>query len=172
MKTDKNKYFVTFAGPVGSSKTPIAFHLSQTFGLAMYNTDAIRTEVEEDLLVYNEEEFSRRRDERLKRLVSLGRPFILDASVDRVFDEYEREIVESGYRYFLISLDLSKEFLINLYRAKRYHESIKRVDQLLLDHEKFLDKFGKNVNVHIKDKDFPARLEICAKEFSRWLNEE
>ena len=75
----KDKTLITFAGAVGSSKTPIAHFLSLRFGLPIFNNDAIRTEVLEDLGVFDEEEYKRRRDTRLKELAEKNVSFITKA---------------------------------------------------------------------------------------------
>lgn len=83
------KYIVTFAGSPGSSKTPIATYLSGKFGLPIFNNDSIRTEVTEDLLKFNEEEFRQRSLKRLNDLFNQGDSFILDASIDREWKNYQ-----------------------------------------------------------------------------------
>ncbi len=82
------KYIVTFAGPPGSSKTPITNYLSGKFGLPIFNNDSIRTEVTEDLLKFSEEEFRQRSLKRLNDLFNQGDSFILDASIDREWKNY------------------------------------------------------------------------------------
>jgi hypothetical protein len=163
------KYIVAFAGPVGSSKTPIALYLSSKFGLPIFNNDAVRTEVIEDLLMVDEEEFTKRRDRRLQDMLKSGQSFILDASGDRQTEEYERNVLKLGYRYFLISLDLGREFLVKLYKAKGYKESLNKVDQYISDHNYFLSKFNDRVSLHITEKEFPDRLTICENALKKWL---
>ncbi len=166
---NKHKFLVAFAGPVGSSKTPIAHYLSYNFGLPIYNNDATRTEVTEDLLSFDEEEYRKRRDSRIREIVEMGRPFILDASIDREWKNYITDINKSGYEVFIISLDLSKEFLLKLYKSKGYNEVYNLVDEFLKDHENFLIKFGKDVSVHITDKNFKMRLKLSAEKLREWL---
>ena len=55
MECMKDKTLITFTGAVGSSKTSIAHFLSSRFGLPIFNNDAIRTEVLEDLGVFDED---------------------------------------------------------------------------------------------------------------------
>jgi hypothetical protein len=161
---------IAFAGAVGSSKSPISFYLSARFGLPIYNTDVIRTEVIEDLNVLNEEEFTKRRDARLKDVLELGNSFILDASLDRLFGSYKEAFMESGYDHFIISMDLSGDLLAKLYRAKGYTESLNRLDQLLADHDNFLKEHGEIVDLHITDSEFNDRLKISEEAFSKWLD--
>ena len=74
------------------------------------------------------------------------------------------------YKYFIISLDLSKELLIKLYQAKGYDESLKRLDTLLQDHEKFLERFSDDVEFSISDDQFLNRLELSLKNVDDWIN--
>lgn len=60
-------YCILFAGAIGSGKSPIANYLSYKFNLPVFNNDIIRTEVKEDLLRMDEEEYERRRSQRKKR---------------------------------------------------------------------------------------------------------
>lgn len=63
----KNKKIcITFAGAVGSSKTPISNYLSTKLNLPIFNNDAIRSEVIEDLGIFDSEEHLKRRNARLE----------------------------------------------------------------------------------------------------------
>ena len=73
------------------------------------------------------------------------------------------------YKYFIISLDLSKELLIKLYQAKGYDESLKRLDTLLQDHEKFLERFSDDVGFSISDDQFLNRLELSLENVDDWI---
>lgn len=48
---------ILFAGPIGSGKSPIANYLSYKLNLPIFNNDTIRTEVREDLLKMDVEEY-------------------------------------------------------------------------------------------------------------------
>lgn len=163
------KYIVAFTGVVGSSKTPIANYLSGVFGLPSFNADAVRSEVTEDKLIYDIPEVEKRFVERLTRLIKKGESFILDASLDRKFGEYKQKLAGSGFKLFLINMDLSREFLVKLYEAKGYNESLKRLDQLIVDHKNFLKEFGDLVNVRIDDSQFPERLALVEAALRKWL---
>ena len=163
----RTKYCITFAGAAGSSKTPIAHYLSWNLGLPVHNNDAVRTEVSEDLLKFDQEEYLSRRDARNAKIRELGRPFIYDASVDR---EWERMVpfwTEHGYEIFVISLGLSRELLGQIYKAKRYREA--ELERFVADHSAFLDSHGPSIGVHISDADFPRRLEISLEAVTLWL---
>lgn len=79
----KNKFLITFSGPIGSSRTSIAYYLSWKLNIPIFNNDSIRTEVIEDTGLLNIQEYEKRRDERLKEIVEKNISFIYDASVDR-----------------------------------------------------------------------------------------
>jgi len=168
---NKNKFIVTFAGPIGSSKTPIAHYLSCNFNLPIYNNDVVRIEVTEDLLSFNKEEHKKRRNIRIKEILNNGDSFILDASVDREWKNYIDDINKSGYKVFIISLDLSKELLLKLYKAKQYNEVVGKVDKSIEDHNNFLEKFGGFVNLRITDQNFSKRLELSSKKLKEWLKQ-
>ncbi len=74
---------VTFAGCIGSSKTPIATYLSYKFGLPIFNNDALRSEIIEDFREFREDEYISRRNARCLELIESKKSFIFDASVDR-----------------------------------------------------------------------------------------
>lgn len=164
------KVIITFAGMIGSSKSPIAHYLSCMFGLPIFNVDAIRSEVTEDYLEFNLEEFCHRREERLKDMAEKNESFILDASIDRNWQDYKETIGDLGYKVFIISIDLSKEFITRLYQAKGYDESLKRIDTLYDQHEEFLKNFGQDVSLHIGDAEFHERLMLSENKFREWLS--
>ncbi|HNY04795.1 MAG TPA: hypothetical protein PKI92_03515 [Candidatus Woesebacteria bacterium] len=163
------KYIVTFAGPPGSSKTPIANYLSEKFNLPIFNHDSIRTEVTEDLLKFDEEEFRKRSFIRLSSLFEQGDSFILDVSIDREWKNYQDKAQNSHYKIFTISLDLSRNYLIKLYKAKRYLESLKNIDKFILDHQKYLSEYSSMVNLSIKDNNFKKRLTLSEQTLTSWL---
>ncbi len=168
---NKNKFIVTFAGPVGSSKTPIAHYLSCNFNLPIYNNDVVRIEVVEDFLSFNKEGHKKRRDSRIKKIINSGNSFILDASIDREWENYMDDINKSGYKVFIISLDLSKELLLKLYKAKQYNEVVGKVNKFIEDHNNFLKKFGSSVSLHITDQNFSKRLKISSEKLKEWLGQ-
>lgn len=159
MPTTK-KFCITFAGVVGSSKTPIAYFLSSKFNLPILNNDAIRSEVLEDLKKFDQEEYIKRRDERIQGCLEKNTSFIYDASVDREWKTYKELLIKFKYKWFIISLDLSKGLVKKLYKAKNYHESQERIDQLLSDHEIFLDQYNDEITLQISDQEFPSRLAL------------
>lgn len=126
----------------------------------------------EDFLGSNHEEYKKRKDQRGEELLKQGYPFIYDASIDREWAGLKERLVDSGYSYFIVSLDLSKDFLVKLYEVKGYLESLKRIDLLITDHENFLAEYGHEVNVKIDDQSFPNRLVLVTDAFSKWLDKD
>lgn len=165
------KYCILFAGTVGSSKTPLAYYLSSVLNLSIFSNDAIRTEVAEDLLAYNQQEYIKRQKQRLEKLLANGHPFIYDASIDRSWEKLKELLRGSGYEWFIVSIDLGKEFLSKLYQAKGYQETLERIDSLLADHENFLAHYSQEANIHITDQNFKNRLVVAKAVFARWLKE-
>jgi predicted kinase len=108
---------ITFAGPVGSSKTPIATYLSWNLNLPVFNNDAIRSEVAEDLGKFDVEVYKQRQKERAEQLIQSGINCILDASIDREWPNVKPKLLEKGYKCFIISLDLSRELMEKLHKS-------------------------------------------------------
>jgi hypothetical protein len=163
------KICLTFAGVVGSSKTPIANFLSPKLNLPVFNNDALRSEVTEDLGHFDPDEHRRRRELRLKEILASGASFICDASVDREWPEFRKSLTANGYEWFIISLNLGKELITKLYQAKGYTESQLRIDELINDHNIFLEKYSGDIGLHLDDADFPKRLQICYDKIVGWL---
>lgn len=159
---------ILFAGPIGSSKTPIAYHLSYNLDLPMFNLDTIRTEVKEDLGTFDIEEFEKRSRERLEKIIDRKISFILDASIDRKWGRYKNKLKD--YNTFIISIDISKELLKKLYKYKGYDMKSERIDKNYEEHLAFLDEYSESVDIHITDKDFNSRLEATLKAAKGWYN--
>jgi len=161
---------ITFAGAIGSSKTPIANYLSVKLNLPVFNNDAIRTEVTEDLGKFDAAEHIKRRDKRLKEITKNGISFICDLSVDREWGMLKKLLVKNNYRWFIISLDLSKQFLVKLYKVKGYNESLNVLDKFWSDHDNFIKNNDNEIGLHITDVDFKNRCEISFKKIRKVLN--
>ncbi len=166
-----NKICITFAGAVGSSKTPIANYLSYKLNLPIFNNDAIRTEVIEDFSIFNKDEYLNRRNARGKEIIGNGKSFIYDASVDREWKQLKEWLDEANYKYFIISLDLSPDFLKKLYAAKQYNESLERIDQIISDHENFIKNHSDKIALHIDDSTFYDRLEMSYRAAKQFFNQ-
>jgi len=167
----KRPFCITFAGCVGSSKTPIANFLSCKFGLPVFNNDAIRTEVIEDLGFLDNDIHIRKRDEIINGILKNKISFICDASQDRDWSIFKKELLKHGYSWFIISLDLSKEKLEELYKRKGYDESLLRLDQLFIDHDKFTKENKEDINLVINDSSFNSRLQLAYSAINLYLKQ-
>ncbi len=165
----KVKYCIVFSGAIGSSKSPIAHHVGWNLGLPVFNNDTLRTEVKEDLLDFDSEEYEKRRDDRLFSLLDSGKSFIYDASIDRNWQSLKEKLEENDYEYFIINLDLSETLLRKLYEAKGYVDSEKNLDSNQADHQAFVEKHKHLVNLRIDDEMFSQRLELSLKAVSSWV---
>lgn len=156
-------FCIAMAGPAGCSKTPVAFYLSQQLGLPIFSNDAIRTEVQEDTLQsdFDIPEYSNRRNDRLRDLLQPKRSFIYDASVDRRWSELEEELIKQGFRWFIISFDLSFEFWQKICKAKGYQATREQTDKWYADHQNFIEHYRDDIDLVINDSNFTKRTEIA-----------
>ncbi|HRY60371.1 MAG TPA: hypothetical protein P5096_03250 [Patescibacteria group bacterium] len=171
MENKSNKFVILFAGAVGSSKSPIATYLSFKLDLPIFIHDVIRTEVKEDLGKMDVNEYAKRRDERLREIIAKGDSFIYDASVDRSWEMRKAQLLAAGYKYCIVSLDLSISFLEQLCKIKNYTETLTVIDNFVLEHNTFLNRFKDDVIVHITDETFPSRLNIAYNAVKKWIDE-
>jgi hypothetical protein len=177
---------VVFAGVPGSSKTIIAFYLSGKFDLPMFSNDTLRYEVKEDMLVDRlvlpEDllqrginapaalaEYERRLKERHLELLSTGRSIIFDGSVDRTWTERKQRLIDHGYTYYLISIELSRPFLEALFSATGRASSIAELDHYFEHHERWLELYAGDVDLEITDANFRNRREVAADGLSGFL---
>ena len=137
--------------------------------MPVFNNDAIRFEIIEDLGKFNNTEHIKRRDIMIKEIIKNGVSFICDTSVDRKWKKFKELLDSSGYHYFIISLDLSKNLLAKLYKIKGYFESLKQIDELFNDHKMFLNEYSNDVNISISDDDFKNRCQISYKKTAEWI---
>ena len=165
----KNKICITFSWPVGCSKTPISNYLSTKLNLPIFNNDAIRSEVIEDLWMLDNQEHIRRRDLRLNEIIKSGISFICDLSIDRHWNLFKKQLTDNNYKFYIISIDLSKELLIKLYNRKGYTESLISIDKFIEDHKMFLEKYSHEINLHIQDENFKNRCELSYNQLNDWL---
>jgi len=172
----KHPFAVVFAGLPGTSKSIVAFYLSGKFGLPMFNNDQLRYEVKEDLLADNInrpdalQEFERRLTQRVDEILSTKRPIILDGSVDRRWAERKDQLNKYGYRHFLINMELSPEFIENLWIKTGRRELIdKYLYPYIPDHISFLNQHRQEINVEINDDIFENRNPIAANALRQFI---
>lgn len=164
------KLCVTFAGAVGSSKTPTALYLSQQLAWPVFSNDAIRIEVLENTLqdTLDVQLYTTLRNQRLQNMLQQGNNFILDASIDRSYQELQELLDSHSYKLFVISFDLSAHKLKQLYTAKHYFASKPRIPDLMSDHAKFTKQYT-GETVTITDKSFNNRLQKAFAAVQNWI---
>ena len=180
-------YAVCFAGVPGTSKSIIAYYLSSQFGLPILSNDSLRYEVKEDMLVaklvlpedlikkgINQPkvlaEFERRLSQRRKELLKTGRSIIFDASVDRRWPEIKSELQAAGYSWFMISMELSRQFLEKLFGATDRKDFLPQLDDYFKNHQQFLKRYRSDINLEIDDANFQNRLKIAATELQKFID--
>jgi len=180
-------YAVVFSGVPGTSKSSIADYLSWNFDIGILRTDSIRFEVKEDMRVKHLsigedldfsspngngalEEFERRLRERRRSILAIGRTVILDSSMDRKWAEVRAELEAYGYDWFMINMELSKNFLVDLYNGTGRESFIPQLDGYLRDHRKFLDSYEQDIDLEINDQNFLGRLAIAATGLSNYID--
>lgn len=172
----KQNFIITFAGVQGSSKSPISNHLSYKFNLPVFCNDQLRYEVREDLLVDDIDipealaEFKKRQTKIRNEILASGQPVIIDSSVDRTWPTFKNELQRYEYGWFIISLDFSKEFLEALYAKTGRKWAIKELDLWYQQHQTFLSTYNQDVNLHLTDKNFTNRVQICINELKKFID--
>jgi nicotinamide riboside kinase len=171
------KFVVCFAGVPGSSKTTIINHLSTQFRLPVFSNDQLRYEIKEELMVddINVPEALERYNKRVKeirnKILSSGTSFAYDCSVDRKWATLKAELSQYEYGYFLISLDFSKEFMAKMYKATGSLWTIEDLEAYYKQHQDFLTVYGQDASLHLADKDFINRVQICLDAVKKFVND-
>ena len=173
-------FVITFAGAPGTGKTPIAFHLSYTFNLPIIQMDAIRLEVREDMLEDDNNkpavraEFLRRAEQRYQALLGKKLNFIDDSSADRSWKQKPGDqfyqLQTAGYDCFMISMDLSKEFIARLHGAN-HSLSADALDSYFEQHQMFLEQYGSDANLHITDETYKDRMALSEQALAAYLQQ-
>ena len=167
-----DKIFIWYAWAIWCWKSPITNYISTKLWLPIFNTDSILSEVCEDLLEVNREEANKRVKERLDKIINNWISFIYDASIDRKWEQLREILIRNNYKIFIISIDLDKETLLNFYKTKSYFESIEKLEKVYDDHQKFLEKYWNEINIHIDNKNYSERLEIVYEAAKHRINKE
>ena len=163
------KLVICYAWAIWCWKTPITNYISTKLWLPVFDIDAIRSEVREDLLVWDENEVKNRANKRLNSIIKEWKSFIFDVSVDRTWWKIKETLLKNHYNYFLISIDLDKKTLVDFYKAKWYDESMKRIDEVYEDHQNFLKIFSNDINMYINETNYQNRLENVYRVVSQWI---
>jgi hypothetical protein len=171
-------FVIVFAGVPGSSKSIIAFYLSETFSMPIFSTDNIRFEVREDLLVTTItvpralKEFESRQAKRFNRMLTQKKSFIRDGSVDRHWENIKTQIEKAGYKWCMIDMGLSRDFLLTLYTKTGRLEAIDELDIYLEQHNNFIKSYSSDIYVKITDATFIDRNQIAEKSIREFLAEQ
>lgn len=172
----QRKYIIAFAGVPGSSKSIIAQHVSLNFNMPIFATDTVRFEVKEDLHIDDIREphalleYERRRQEVWKVLLATGRPFVLDASVDRRWAGIKSDLATAGYGWCLIAMELSSSFMRRLYRDTGRPEAVAELAVYMRQHQTFMNAYAPDIAIRITDETFADRKEIAQDAVSRFLS--
>ena len=164
---------ITFAGPYGASKSPIAQYLSCQLGWPRLENDVIRKEVREDQLspALDTEEYNRRAVARIKELVQARQNFIYDASQDRGWQTFMHNFEPDAYQFGVISIDLSPSFYKKLIQAKEYPLTDQETERYLAEHQQFLDRFSDAIICHITDENFLHRLNVAWQAVRQFIDD-
>jgi len=154
------KTIITFAWPGWCGKSPLANYLSINLNLPILNADNIRSEVIEDLWYLYEDKFIEKLKNRFINLLKEGNSFVLDASVDRTWDEVKYLLKSYEYKYYIISFDISKKLLEKLYKNKWYVNFLPDTDRYIREHKEFLTKYNSDVFMKITDDNYLDRFNI------------
>ncbi len=153
---------ICFAAVPGSGISSISYRLSWELDLPIFSNNSIRNEIrsqqespELDVAAYNA-----RREQYLEKLFSYSRSFIYDASVDRKWGEFRRDLEQRGFRWVLVSLDFSLDFV----RQLNSHNPGRIADTHMANygkhHQDFLAQYGEDVSLHITEDTFLQRFEL------------
>lgn len=162
---------IAFAGAAGCGKTPVATNLSWQLGWGVFSTDAIRSELSETwgYPVLNQPEFKEFRDQRFLQALNLGNNLIIDASVDRTWEQKRAELAGRRAEFFIISFDLKEDFLEQLFKIKGY-AATEYIPGWVQDHQNFLNKYGQDVGFRVNEENYPDRINLCYRAVRAWLD--
>ena len=171
MSSPLKPYCIVFAAPVGAGKTTIAYYLSRDLWLPIYNNDALRAQLKADMGgdALDEDLVRHKRDEILKEMLSSGKSFIVDASVDREWAKFKQALSDNGYGCFIVSIDISREFLDQLTSVRGDSDSEDQVANWFRDHQNFIKEYKADIGISIDDHNYVHRLEIVQEAIRQWL---
>lgn len=163
------KMFISYAWAIGCWKSTITNFISTKVWLPTFNNDAIRSEVATDFSWPDETEAIKRIKKRLNSTIKEWKSFIYDASVDRTRWTLKNILIKNWYKFFIISIDLNKETLLQSYKRTSNFEAIKKIDNVYEDHQKFLNDFDNDINIHINETNYQNRLKNVYRMVSQWV---
>ena len=169
-----NDYCITFAGPIGCSKSPVAHYISMAFGWPIFSHDAVRHEVMEDTRnpILDVKLLEERIAERTKFITQKNSSIIYDASQDRHWDRFISAFHKTPpYEFGVISFDLSQDFYEEILKAKHYDSTLLRAKKLLADHEAFVRQYREVIICSITDATFADRLYIAEEAVRKFVGD-
>lgn len=135
------KVLITFSAIPGAGKTTIAKQLQARYNLARINKDELH-----DIMVTmseaHNEELLKAAVQKLTQMLSEKEKVILnDASVDRKYDEVEAWADKTGYKVFLIQIEVPIDVLIHRIKERNKENAadyLKEMDRWVSEHEQFI----------------------------------
>ena len=167
-------YVICFSGMPGTFKSQLAHRISLQYALPRFERDLLREEAKTDhdtddvndplaLKQFNETT-QRLVDDLLSRKIS----FVLDSSVDRRWPEIKSQLTAAGYKFMVISLDLSEGYVRSFY--ERYAtDNLPHFEGYSAQHQAFVQEHQADIALSIKDADIPRRIELALAAVARFL---
>lgn len=165
-------YCITFAGPIGCSKSPVAHYISMAFGWPLFSNDAVRHEVMEDTLnpILDIKLLDERINEYAKLITQGPQSFVYDASQDRHWDRLV-SLFGKTHQIGVISYDLTRDFYEKILQAKQYDSTLLRAEKLLASHDAFVREYKEVIICSITDAMFPDRLTIAEEAVRKFTSD-
>ncbi len=158
---------ILFAGAPGSGKTIAANYLSARLNLPVLSNDTLRRETH--LRTQSQQldiaAFDKLHEERFKWILDHRLSFIYDASIDRRWPELEPHLAAAGYKWQIISFDLSDKLLQKIWRQIQGLPPRPQEPRWLKDHANFLKLCGSVVDLSITDGDLPKLIVKLDRHF-------
>lgn len=165
------KFCIAFAGVPGCGKSTLAHRLSWELGLPVFSNDMIRHEIcIEQSGKLDIEAYNLRHGQYIDKLITKQRSFIYDASVDRRWTDLKRRSDKEGYDIFLVSFNLSPDFMHKLRANIDSPVSEDAMQVYFRQHAEFLEKYKEHVNMYITDQDFPERFDRAIAQLGKSLS--
>lgn len=169
-----NPFVICFAGVSGCGKSSIAHELSIELAIPRFELDKIRQEVKDDFWAKDFQRsdvldaFNERAKERYLRLLERRQSHVLDSSVDRVWGELKHLYEKNGFRWFLISFDVSDSRMQRLYDLYGNADPAE-IPRYSEQHQDFLRKFAGDIGLSIGDETFSERLMLSSQRVRDFL---
>jgi len=181
-------YAVVFSGVPGTSKSITAQAISCEFQIPILSNDTVRFEVKEDLRVkhlsikedlefasVNQNgalvEYDRRIKERRLEILDRGIPIVLDGSVDRTWETVKNDLMVNNYDWFMVDMELTRQFMEDLYRGTGREAFIDQLDSYFEDHRIFIEHHQADISVEITDDLFLDRRKVAIDGLHRFLEQ-